>query len=320
MNDRISVVWNITRLCPFACSFCCVSAVHVKNFQQISPNNDDTPVLAGELSFRCQVDIVDQMDADDFRIDFSGGDVLINPRNIDLVLYTSAKFGSDNVSLSIPGTFLTNWVLDRLLGKVSDIEITLDNLPSVKDDSRPLGYPKIATESLKRLVEHGFRVGVQTVLKQENMNANTLEGLHHLLVNIGVQKWSLLKFFPVGRYFQRSHYVPSDKTYQETVEFIQGLTVNSPVKVHFQYLMPQCEKHDFRCRAVSRSIGILPSGKVNACFWALNRRGEPLSDFLLGKLPEENIYDVLKSEKAEHWRCQQRIVNNCELFERMEVK
>lgn len=121
-KDRITVVWNVTRMCPFACSFCCVSAVHVKGFQQVEAQHNNAPAFRGELSFDEQLAVIDQMEADDFRIDFSGGDVLIISRNINLIVYASNKFGADNVSLSLPGTFLTECVLGRLAGKVSDIE------------------------------------------------------------------------------------------------------------------------------------------------------------------------------------------------------
>lgn len=316
---RTSVVWNITRMCPFACTFCCMSAVYVKDFQQVEAEDDNTPVLAGELSFNQQISIVDQMEAEDFKIDFSGGDVLINPRNVDLILYASDKFGSDNVGLSLPGTFLTKEVLQRLSGKISDIEITLDNLPYIKDSSRPLNYPKIAVESLKKLVDYGFQVGVQTVLKQANMNRETLKNLLDLLVSLRVRKWSLLKFFPVGRYFKKFDYVPSDQAYQETTALIQELLQRCSIEAHFQYLMPRYDHQNFRCRAASKSIGLLPSGKVSACFWALGRHGDPLPEFLLGKLPEENIYDILNSNRANYWCEQAKTVNNCQLLKNLEV-
>lgn len=317
-KPRTNIVWNVTRLCPFACSFCCVSAVYVRDFRQVEIEDDNTPVLDGELSFNQQIDIINQMAPEDFKVDFSGGDVLINPRNIDLILYASAKFGPDNIGLSLPGTFLNQEVLKKLSGKVADVEITLDNLPYIKDSSRPLDYPKIAAESVKKFVEYGFTVGVQTVLKQVNMNRETLKNLLNLLVTLGVQRWSLLKFFPVGRYFKKFDYAPSDQAYRETTALIQELIQKYPIEAHFQYLMPRYDMQNFRCRAVTKSIGILPSGKISACFWALGKHGEPLPEFVLGKLPEENIYNILNSGRANYWREQAETVNNCELLKNIE--
>jgi len=109
---RKNIVWNLTRLCPFRCTFCCVSATYVYGFQQIYPIDDSTPVIEGELSFNQQVEVLAGLDPSGFRIDFSGGDVLINPRNIDLILIASDKFGAENIGLSIPGTFTTPQTLE----------------------------------------------------------------------------------------------------------------------------------------------------------------------------------------------------------------
>ncbi len=131
--ERKNVVWNLTRLCPFSCTFCCVSATYVKGFQQVLPINNDTPVIEGELSFNQQLKVLDQFDYDKFKIDFSGGDALINPKNIDLIILASKKFGVKNIGLSIPGTFTTPQNLEALIGKVNDIEITMDTIPEIND-------------------------------------------------------------------------------------------------------------------------------------------------------------------------------------------
>lgn len=197
---------------------------------------------------------------------------------------------------------------------------TLDNIPSVADHSRPLGYARIAADALKKLVDYGFCVGAQTVLKRGNMDASTLANLHDLLVDLGVHRWSILKFFPVGRYLNRIDYSPSDQAYQEAADYILELTRNSSVNAHFQYLMPRLDKQNFNCRAVSKSIGILPSGMVSACFWALDKHGEPLSGFTLGKLPKDNIYDLLNGSRALFWREQGKTSNNCLLLKSMEAR
>ena len=53
--------------------------------------------------------------------------------------------------------------------------------------------------------------------------------------------------------------------------------------------MPGTEKSP-ECRCVRKSIGILPDGKVTACFWELEEGGK-LTDnkFLLGDIREEGM-------------------------------
>lgn len=313
--SRINVVWNVTRLCPFACSFCCVSAIRVKGFKQIQSTDDDIPIVEGELSFNQQSEVLNQMRADDFKVDFSGGDLLINPRNIDLIIQASEKFGQENIGLSIPGTFVTPDVLEKLSGRVSDIEITLDNVPSKKDRHRPLNYGAIAVKGIKKLVDAGFYVGVQTVLRCGNMNQEALKKLLVLIESLGVQKWSLLKLSPVGRLYDRYDVIPEDREYSRTTKFIKEICSHSEVMPHFQYLLLSNNRSSFRCRAARDSIGITPSGKVSACFWALQSDGEPFDDAMLGKVPEQNIYKILQSEKSCKWKSFGETPNYCRIEE-----
>ncbi len=308
---RMNVIWNLTRLCPFRCPFCCVSAVYVEGFKQVVPIDNDTPVYPGELSFSQQRNVLDQMGAQDFRIDFSGGDVFINPRNIDLILYASKKFGNDNIGLSIPGTFISDDILGMLRNKISDIEITLDNSHLKVDPFRPDNYAKIAVHAIRKIVNSGIRVGVQTVLRKGNMDDSSLRDLCFLISDLGVKKWSLLKFFPVGRFYRKTGFVPRDSEYRRATKLIVDMCKNNSISPHFQYLMPHYLDRSFKCRAISRSIGINPSGRVSSCFWALDKNGDPLKGFEIGKVPEKNIYEILKSEKALYWR---NVVGDCKNF------
>jgi MoaA/NifB/PqqE/SkfB family radical SAM enzyme len=292
-------------MCPFSCTFCCVSAIHVPGLRQLNIERDkEKSIAAHELSFKQKVAIIDQMKPGDFQIDFSGGDVLIDPTNVDLILYASEKCGSSNIGLSIPGTFLSDVIIAQLKGKIHTVEITLDNIPVISDKCRPHRYPQIAEKALKKLVSNGYRVGVQTVLRRDNIDQETLKSLYNLLKYIGVQEWSLLKLLSVGRYANRSELIPSDASYKKAVDFIQNLAkeTGSNPKPNFQYLLPKNNQRQISCRAVTKSFGINPIGKVSACFWALDKQGEPFEKFVLGKLPEENIYDILSSEKANYWR------------------
>jgi len=92
----------------------------------------------------------------------------------------------------------------------------------------------------------------------------------------------------------------------------ENTSFNKP-KIDFHYTMPGHEKHTDICRCVKKSIGILPNGKVTACFWAVNGATEITHEkFFLGDVREQTLVEILNSDKAKYWT---RGCHSCELNE-----
>lgn len=73
--------------------------------------------------------------------------------------------------------------------------------------------------------------------------------------------------------------------------------------MQFHYLLPNHERHTLSCRCVKNSIGILPTGEVTACFWALTNDMRIADDiFSLGKMPEQTLTEILEGERAMRWK------------------
>lgn len=302
-----SIIWNLTRACSWNCKFCCVSAKYVNDFRKINTNKDKDYSFEGELSFNEKIKIIDQLKVGDFRIDFSGGDLLIDPLNLDLILYASEKLGAENVGISISGAFVTEELVEKLKGKVHDVEITLDYVPFNHYRMRPAGYHEYAGKAMQLLKNAGIFVGAQTVITNDNISKEKLMNLYKWIEKNNVDEWSILRFFPSGRGKYYSDLTPTHEQYCHMVDYLKDITHNGNVEVSFQYLLPNHEKYTLECRAVKKSIGILTDGTVIGCFWALDEDMKPMEDkYVLGKLPEMNIYDVLEGENARCW------VENCE--------
>ncbi len=310
---KTSIIWNVTRLCSWTCKFCCVNAEFISNLEQVNINKDVNYCYKTELSFSDKIKIIDQLTHNKYTIDFSGGEILIDPLNVELVLYASKKLGADSVGISTSGVFITDEVINKLSGNVRDVEITLDYLPFRPYKLRTVGYHEYAAYAINRLITHGFTVGVQTVLTKENISKNIILEIFDWLEKNKVDSWSLLRFFPSGRGSKYNRLVPSYDEYCNIVEYISQLSKNSNLKVHFQYLLPNHSGYNEECRAVKKSIGILPDGSVTACFWALDENMLPRDDiFYLGKLPQDNIDNILNSEKANYWKNQK---HHCKIFD-----
>lgn len=235
----------------------------------------------------------------------------MDPLNVDLVLHASERLGSDNVGLSTSGVFVDD-IIDKLQGKISDIEVTLDAAPFDYYKARPIGYHEYAGNGLINLKKHGFTVGAQTVLTKNNIVPSVINRLFDWLCENNIDKWSLLRFFPSGRGSKFADLTPTYDEYCEVVKHIKSISQNSSdLFVHFQYLLPNHDSYTLSCRAVKRSFGILPDGTVISCFWALDKDNRPMTEeFNLGRVPFQHINDILTSNKANRWRS----CESCKIF------
>jgi MoaA/NifB/PqqE/SkfB family radical SAM enzyme len=302
-QDKTTIIWNVTRLGPWNCKICCVDAICSHKNGQVNIAQDMHYSYEDELTFIQKKEIINQLMPNKFEIDFSGGELLVDPLNIDLVLHASERLGAQNIGISISGAFLTDEIIDRLSGKISNVELTLDYVPFKPYHLRPFGYHEQAAYAIMRLKEKGISVGVQTVLLKDNMQEEKLTELLKWLEKNNVDEWSLLRFFPSGRGKNYSHLMPTNSDYNSVVSTIKHMARNSHIKLSFQYLLPNHSKHTLECRAVKKSIGILPNGKVIACFWAISP-GMRIEDdlFYLGDLKEQSINEILSGNRAKYWR------------------
>lgn len=299
-----SIIWNLTRACVWNCSFCCVAAENVSKVNAI--NELKSSKFSNELDHDSKKRVIDSLTKGKYRIDFSGGELLIDPSNLELIRYASDKLGKENIGISISGAFVDDNVVEMLKDKVNDVEITLDYIPYTFYPLRPVGYHEYAAHAMLKLKKAGIRVGAQTVVTNKNISKEMLFNLFNWLEGNNIDEWSILRFFKSGR-GRNNFEPPSHQQYAEMVDYVRKISEGSKLKVNFQYLLPNHENYTYNCRAVKKSIGILPDGIVIGCFWALDQNMKPINeDFILGKVPEQNIEDILNNEKSKKFLQQEK--------------
>ncbi len=312
MNNRMSIIWNLTRQCTWYCKFCCVDGKYTGDLKNVNINRNKTYKFEDELNFNEKIRIIDQLEKNKYRIDFSGGELLIDPLNIDVILYASEKLGKENVGISVSGAFINDELISKLKDKVSDVEITLDYIPYEYYSLRPVGYHEYAANAMIKLKQNGFKVGAQTVITKENMSYKKLYKLYSWLVENKIDEWSLLRFFPSGRGYKYRDFTPTYSNYCDVVNWIKEISSEKPIEVSFQYLLPNHDKYSLECRAVKKSIGITPSGTVISCFWALDEHMKPKDEkYVLGKLPNQSIEEILNSKNALEWKKSSKCIFFC---------
>jgi len=298
----MKVIWNLTRLCSWNCLICCVSAVHVNNKQK-----DDVHkkmMYSGkEISLSDKIKIID--DLAEFgveSIDFSGGDLLLRSDDIEIIEYAATKFSKKCLSASIPGTGLNSKVITRLKPCISKFEFTLDSIDEEKDGSRPKGYAGMAKNAIRVCKEEGIDVSVSTVLKKSNSSQQELSKVYNFLIENNVKEWEILRYYQVGRAIDIYGLNPERGELNKAIHYINELLKVGIVDISFQHSLENYINGVVKCNAVNRSIGILPDGTVNACAWGLGYDGTPANDkFVLGKLPEKKLKDIINGKKANEW-------------------
>lgn len=298
-----SIIWNLTRQCNWNCKFCCVSAIHKNNgFQQVNIEKDPFFKVGNELNYKEKKMILDLLKNENVKIDFSGGELLIDPLNLSLIVYASSILGKENIGISVSGLFINEKIIETLKNKINDVEITLDYIPYEPYPTRPIGYHEYAANAMINFKKSGFYVGAQTVLTKCNIEKEKIKNLYDWLVLNKIDEWSLLRYFPSGRGRKFPELTPTFEEYQEVIDYIKVLNKSKDLEVHFQYLLPNHENYTLACRAVKKSIGILPDGQVTACFWCLDdKMNIERNEFRLGKFPEQTYQEIINSENSKNW-------------------
>lgn len=302
---KFSVVWNVTRLCYWKCPFCCVDALFAGK-KKVAPSDLTN---TGELAFSEKIRVIDELSKLDCRLDLSGGELLLNDENLELISYASKKLKKENVGISVSGIYIDENIAKLLSMYVNEVEVTMDCLPGQKYPLRPIGYHECAATAIQNLKKYNVEVGIQTVLTKDNIDQISLSALFKWILDNNVDSWSLLRFFPSGRGRMFAEKTPSYEEYCDTVNFITSLTENIYSGVHFQYLLPNHNGTTLNCRAGKQSMGILPNGDCISCFWGLSE-GMKIKDkkFRLGNIIEQSIEDILYSKEADYWRAKSKCV------------
>lgn len=280
-------IWNLTKKCPWDCKFCCVSA------KKVLPINKKIPIeqqFDNELDLKSKMEILSQLITHRIKIDFSGGDPLFFEDDYAVIGKAIENLPKAMINVSTTGA-LFNKRKFNILSRVGKVELTLDNLDGLNNLYRPKGYNTSSMLVLKKLASVGIRCSAVTILYPTTMARSNLASLHEWLCDNGISQWDILKFSLVGRGMNQKDLIVSDEEYLEIMRFIENL--GGPIRIAFQHSLRMLKGEDI-CRATYESIGILPDGTIVSCAWALDENGQPLDGFRLGKLPEDDLGDILK--------------------------
>ena len=305
---RLSIIWDMTPVCPFNCPICCMGAK--------STCSNSTDELDYGLKYAIAGQIHQLASERDIRIDLSGGEIMTDPRNLNVAAEISEIIGKENVGISTSGYRIDDGIAVQLASIIGEIELTMDTPPEIPYRLRPLEYARSAARAVPILKKHGIYTGIQTVLARSNCTKENLSALYRWLCQNDVDEWSLLRFYPSGRGADFPEECLNEEELLQIVRFIQALDAQnlSPAKprLHFHYTIQGHNGYTTECRCVKKSIGIFPNGDVTACFWASDRESHISKEFFrLGNVRTETLAEILRNSRSCYW---QNSPHNCPLM------
>ena len=309
LMKKLSIIYDVTALCPLNCAICCMGATTDKLCKKYELKQ------AEKLNIAHQVEELTQ-NGYDIKIDLSGGEIFTDiPNHKKLLTAFSSVLGKDKVGVSCSGYGIDK-NLATFLGKtVNDVEMTMDVVPYRTYKLRPIEYSVYSAKAVSLLKDAGCSVGIQTVISSYNNNYTDTLAIFSWICANHVDNWSILRFFPSGRGANFPEATMSDEACKDYVHMVHNIVNSQPIdnkpKIDFHYLMPGHEKYTNVCRCVRNSIGILPNGDVVSCFWALDSKTGTINPkFYLGNVKKNSLLEILNSEKARYWSsCE----HSCEL-------
>lgn len=135
-----------------------------------------------------------------FEIALGGGESLHTDLPLKIARYARSLGMVPNITTS--GLALTEARADELAAVMGQVNISLDGLGDTYAAVRGWKGESVALRGIQRLVAAGARVGVNTVIVQQNMEQ--LPTMARVLRELGVEEWQWLRFKPSGR--GRAHY------------------------------------------------------------------------------------------------------------------
>lgn len=327
MGRKYDIIWNMSLVCPWDCSICCVDAVNVKATSKeihiisegltkndtIERSKESTIFDQAlrerqskklEASLEDKIRILDNLANVEFEIDFSGGDPLVCSENLEVIRYGARKYGKENFAVTTTGVGLAKVKPEELAPYISKLEFTYDNADGKFDLIRPKGYNNQNLIRASLFGRNGIKVKALTPLSKRNINEGMLRLLYENLNKADIEEVELMRYFPVGRGFGKVDEVPTIKEYERAIYVFKEMEAKYGVpRVKLQCALRGLQYTDNAsenpCNLYRESLGITAQGILLTSAWAMGPRGQPLDDiFILGNLIEQPIVKLLKCDKA----------------------
>lgn len=345
-KQPLDLIWSLTLVCPWDCAMCCVDAVHVsrspdgivlrsEGLQKRDPYpvgreaEPDIYEFAArvrqqqglELNLNQKLQVLDHLDGFDAKIDFSGGDPMVQRENLVVMREAARRFGRENVTLTATGAGLARLEVDELAPIIGELNFTYDSPSSGVPGLRPNRYAQGNLQRAAAFAAAGVSVRAECPLTTENSTPEMLTAIFDSLREARIPRLLVMRLFPSGRGAQVADRTPDPQRYAEAVAHLRGLERDRPgPRVRLQCALRHLEGGDQGepnpCDLVHKSYGLLVDGTLLASPWATDGRGQPFSEeWVLGNLATNPMATILDGPKARSYRSRlDENFGHCKIF------
>lgn len=272
------VLWEITNICNYSCSYCIFSAQSKK--------------MDGELTTDEVFKTLKGLKANNYtHIKITGGEPFV--RNDLLKILKKAVDLGFEIDVSTNGSFITPEKAQEIKKiNLKMVHVSLDGHNAKTHELvRGVNTFERTIRGIRNLVENDIYVRIGTVIYKEN--ENNIEDIVRLVVNLGVNEIIFSFMEPVGR-MKDDYTLVSNRDIQGLKSEIENISdrYKHIIKVSYSFTeeVDSCEEGN--CPGGSKFLYIDNLGRVSPCTWVAEVKQSFISD---KTLKEYTVNEIIES-------------------------
>jgi len=285
-RDGIGVVFDVTRWCNMSCRGCAVNALLCQDLIAVPDLGLSTAEIVQIL--KKLHDFTATLGGSSFFLNFGGGEPFLRPDFMEILEEACLLFGRDRLGVDTNGSLLSRNTLRRLGGLVSYIGVSVDGPAeyhnwwrrgiAMSAHTTPYDAAMAALEAAGEYAETHAALEVSTVATRHNLEL--IGSFIGDLRCLGIQRYSVHRPMPVGRFAAIEQLVPSTSDFLVLLGVLADASADGRIRAHLHHSLESvfaavflgAETYAGKVLGAPdkrSSIGIDPAGRVHFDPWCV---------------------------------------------------
>lgn len=287
-KSGLGIVYDITSWCNLRCVGCAVNARVYSTSGCVAPSQMETSTDEVIMVLSKVKDYLHVRPGTRFFLNFGGGEPFIRTDFPEIAKTASSLFGPESIGVDTNGTMVTPEQIEYVAPLVNYLGVSVDGLEEyhnwwrgsskINDISNSFDRTINTIKSILAMPRARESLEVSTVVTKKNLSQ--IPGLVRYLHDLGVERYSVHRTMPVGRFSRRPELVPTAEDYLRLLVTIVELNQELGMDVHLHHSIESIYatlllRHDTYMKGKlgnpdkRSSIGIDPRGNVHFDPWCV---------------------------------------------------